>query len=1165
VVETLTSDRAEAVPGGDDVRFLDILENWNQGFAIRQGNSFVFVNQAFVDLCGYQSPEDVLSLGSSIPLVATHERERIGRYYEARVNGEDAPDSYVMKAVRKDGSLWWAENRVQSINWQGKPAVLIAINDISDRKHAEDALAESEERFKDFAEAASDWFWETDERHRFVSAPEEIVPGSSSTQQSIIGLTRFDLRSDNDEDDAKWRQHHADMEAHRPFRNFVFQRNNAGGEGVHIRINGTPFFDSMGRFLGYRGTGSDISDLVQREEKFRSLLESAPDAMVIVNTDGKVTDINRQSEALFGYTREELLGKSVEILVPERHAEAHQGYRQRYIGAPEARVMGQAGTLYAVTKSGAEIPVEISLNAIETGEGMLVATALRDISAREDAESELRASEQRFRSLVEGSIQGVIVHDELTILFANEEAAKILGYGSHEEFRRTGPIEDHIHRNDRDRVRNYGEARLHGKPAPGSYELRALRKDGSTAWLEARVTVVEWVGAPAIQSVFYDITDRKQAEEALKVSEAQAAENHALLVDAIESLSEGFALFDKDDRLVMMNSQILKFYEGVQHLWVPGTSFEEIVRGIAESGLEPTAHGREGEWLRERRERHRNPREPFERQLGPDQFFLMNERKTSGGGVVSVATDITELKRAERQLRNANEELEARVAERTQDLSEKTALLEATFESISEGFALFDQDDRLVFCNAKYKSTFAPIAHLIEPGVAYETLLRASFDTDVVLHSDDSAEARIQTRLAQHGDPGDDIEVELTDGRWLIINERRTGKGGVTLVHTEITKLKKVEAALRLAQTRFVEAVESLPMSFVIYDDEDRVVLANSVTEDFFPPLKGNIEPGTPAREMIRRNLDAKWFPDAVGREVEWIEERLANFRDKTPYTELVTAAGRTLLAMDRSTSDGGTVAIRLDVTEEKKNEQALLKAKELADVANRAKSEFLSSMSHELRTPLNAIMGFAQMLKEYSDQPLTNEQSTSVRHILSAGNHLLGLINEVLDLARIEAGRLDLSVETVDLMQVIRESVTLVQPLAKRAQVNVSVNADGVSKILVEADRNRLKQVLLNVLSNAVKYNRANGAVTVSPVTFNGAVARINVSDTGPGIPADRHDEVFRPFSRIGAEASKIEGTGIGLTISRQLVESMGGSLDFESAVGEGSTFWVELPIGAN
>ena len=1165
VAEIVTSDRAEALLGGDDARFLEILENWNQGFAIRQGESFVYVNKMFAQLCGYETPEEIISLGSSYPLVAEAEHERVRRYYEARVKGEDAPDCHTMQAVRKDGSLWWAENRVQRISWKGKPAVLIAINDVSDRKRAEDALSESEERFRDFAESASDWFWQTDERQRFVSAPEEVIPGITSTHGSGMRLTRFDLRSDNDKDDDKWRRHRADLDAHRPFRNFVYYQTSADGQTVHLRINGKPIFDSKSRFLGYRGTGADITSLVQREEKFRALLESAPDAMVIVDTGGKITDVNRQSEAMFGYAREELVGKPVEMLVPERHAGAHRGYRMGYYEAPEARAMGQTGTLHAVTKSGSEIPVEISLNAIETGEGTLVATALHDISARENAESELRASEHRFRSLVEGSIQGVIVHNAPNILFANEEAAKILGYDSQEEFRRTSPIESHIHPDDRGRIESYGQARLLGKPAPGSYEVRALRKDGSTAWLEARVTVVQWDGASAIQSVFYDISDRKQAEEALKVSEARAAENHALLVDAIESLSEGFALFDKHDRLVMNNSQILKFYESVKDLWVPGVSFEEVIKGIAEAGLEPKARGREEEWLRERRNRHSNPSGPFERQLGPDQFFLMNERKTSGGGVVSVATDISELKRAEGELRKANEDLEARVAERTKDLSEKTALLEATFESISEGFALFDEDDRLVFCNAKYKATFAPIAHFIEPGVAYETLLRATVESNVVSHPGESAEARVQKRLAQHRNPSDDIEVMLTDGRWLIINERRTSKGGVALVHTDITKLKHVEAALRLTQTRFVEAVESLPMSFIIYDDEDRVVLANSVTEELFPALKGHLEPGISAREMIRRNLEAKWFPDAVGHEEEWIKTRVAHFRDRTPQSEFAIADGRTLRAMERPTSDGGTVAIRLDVTEEKQAEQALLEAKEQADIANRAKSEFLSSMSHELRTPLNAILGFAQLLRDYSDQALTKEQTVSIEQIIGAGNHLLGIINEILDLSRIEAGRLDLSIESVDLAQVIQEGVSLVQPLADVARIDLRIDTDFAHGISLRADANRVKQVLLNVLSNAVKYNRQGGTVTISPITSDDGLVRINVIDTGPGIPDERRDEVFRPFSRLGAEASKIEGTGIGLTISRQLVESMGGSLDFESTVGAGSTFWIELPIGSN
>ena len=240
----------------------------------------------------------------------------------------------------------------------------------------------------------------------------------------------------------------------------------------------------------------------------------------------------------------------------------------------------------------------------------------------------------------------------------------------------------------------------------------------------------------------------------------------------------------------------------------------------------------------------------------------------------------------------------------------------------------------------------------------------------------------------------------------------------------------------------------------------------------------------------------------------------------------------------------------------------ALGLAKESADKANRAKSDFLSAMSHELRTPLNAILGFGQLLQEYSDQPLSDEQNTNVEQILAGGRHLLALVNEILDLSKIEAAESAISLEPVHPITSLQEALQLVQPLADERDVSLIADPAASSAPLVMADPSRLKQVLLNVLSNAVKYGRDKGAVTVAAAATDSDMLRISITDTGPGIPADQHDEVFRPFSRLGAEASDIQGTGIGLTISRQLMESMGGSLDFESTVGEGSTFWIELPI---
>ena len=372
----------------------------------------------------------------------------------------------------------------------------------------------------------------------------------------------------------------------------------------------------------------------------------------------------------------------------------------------------------------------------------------------------------------------------------------------------------------------------------------------------------------------------------------------------------------------------------------------------------------------------------------------------------------------------------------------------------------------------------------------------------------------------------------------------------------DITEQKRAESLLR-------DAIESIADGFVLFDRNDRLVVANQRFAEYYPELAHLLRSTTTAEDMFRERARSGAVGDFDIPVEEYVRWRM-DMRRKDGGTPSVHrhADGRWLRTTERKTSDGGIVAISTDVTELKQREADLAISKALAETANRAKSEFLANMSHELRTPLNAIIGFSEAMEGEYLGPLGHDSYREyVQDIRASGNHLLQIINDLLDLSKIEAGKLDLDEHRVNMNAVVTASMRIIRERAKDGDIDTVVElADPAPRLW--ADERACKQIMLNLLSNAVKFTPPGGRITVSTEVEKTGETLIRVSDSGIGIPEGDRAKILEPFIQV--ESSLVRnhaGTGLGLPLTKAIVDLHGGTLALESTLGEGTTVTVRFP----
>ncbi|WP_319507754.1 PAS domain S-box protein [uncultured Methanolobus sp.] len=1103
---------------------------------------FLYVNSAITRIMGF-TPEEWIGSKLSDHCDEDNFRKMMGLVHlEMEKPDKSEGTMFQVELLHKKGYSIPVEIIYKVItDDDGKPLVMQGTTrDVTSRVRSEKALKESEEKLSAMVTNISDVIAIIDRKgvNRYKSPniekwfgwkPEELV-GKSAWEQmhpDDIAKTQEALSEISNKPKAT-----ANLEARYRCKNGDYK----WAEFIGINLFDDPSIN--GFLVNYR----DISERKQAEKevnenelKYRSLFDQSVDGIYLHDHKGNILDVNKEAITQSGYSKEELMQMNLlDFIVDDLNSD--EIMKQWSQWTPGETVTIETNHKH---KDGHIYPVEISTGCVRYGSKNEILAMVKDITEHKQAANIIHEREEQYRTLFTETPISIIIHDKESgeIIDANPNAWEIYGFSSLEQLQ-TNEFWMEPPYSFEDALRWIRKA-----AAEGTQELEWFNRKitGDTFWEYVRLSPVTINGVERVMATTIDITERKNAEIALRDSEGQL---HTL----IDTIPDLVWLKSVDGVYLSCNTKFERFFGAKEEEIVGRTDHDFVDEELADffrqkdiAAMEADKPSVNEELITFADDGHKEYLETIKCPMYDSCGKII--------GVLGVGRDITDRKRAEEMLKEAEQKY--RLAYK---------LLQEVIESPKDVviFAL-DKNYRYIAFNKNHQMTMEHIwGAKIESGVSMLDYIKDPADMEKAKANFNRVLAgEAFTIVEEYGD-------SLYDRRWhenvySPLEDENGNVIGLTLFLTDITESKQAEIellrkAIQLRTAQSVGNIGSWEMDFtsrmVDASDEAKRIYGVEGESHTIDEIHSIVLPEY--RQMVFDAMRALMTKN-IRYDVEYKIKRPIDGKIRDIHYAAEYSADRNV-----------AIGMIQDITERKKVEQALLQAKILAEESNKIKSEFIANMSHELRTPLNSVIGFSQMLNEKIFGDLNEKQMHYVSNIQRSGKHLLELINDILDVSKIESGKMEYTPEITDLKEIMDEIIVLMEPLVKEKSIDLEASSE-FEELEINADKMKIKQIIVNLLSNAIKFTPKNGKVWFDSKIMSGNVL-ISVSDNGIGIPLEQQKTIFEPFKQVSSSANRTHGgTGLGLAIVKYYVEMHSGEIHFESEVGKGSKFTFKMPIDLN